>query len=1386
MKKLLLFLLLLVTAWSVRGQGIFSLEVLPVCWTISGTDSTLYAYWQLSSRDDEPKVKSYLNAQGQEVNVSAGGTFTPGYCNMPTASTYLDSLAVLEDSIIVLYAQDGTEIARDTVGPFGGGDGTIVLASNGLNDQDPSSEVDVELGGTLERPTVVDGDNSTYPMEFRQVQHFYVTSYQATDSSGIYLLPRDLVMSIRQGNDIQRIDMGTAGGNPGRISIVNVSGSKSASIVTDRPEQISIGISDLTDNVDVGIVASQVDTLGKLLLNTDRAGTSGLVDAGQVPIAQDSTGWVEFGYPQMLGDSSALAFIIDDSTNQIIVGQNGATYNLPYRDPDATGQGPGEFIPVVDELGAPAGNGGWLNVNSLKFENVRSLNIATPLLDEHPIRRRGGMFFSVYRVNSNYRGPAFDMRNSEGDTASIPYLSNGYIDADSIASFANGNVSHLVTWYDQSLNGYHAYAVDISTAPELTDSSGILHVNAEGVFGPNFSFGDYLEGNHRMKGNEASLFFVGQEYASGSSTSVAWFSADIANVNSGVMFGASWTVGASIGLLDGTDNQVITRSHNFQQDTTVFHLMTNTPTLKNWFVGGQMQELDTIALSYSDAIDWGTRFNIGIAYSGASSLYRQYTGVINEVGVFNYDLAKNASDLAGNVNSRFSIEASNLEYVIDTVITLPSILEKEFVVQSPRGTTNLTFTHSAGIYCEGGLKDTVRFNHVTAEYIRFRVDTIGGIVTWNLLEGPATQESPASFNDIVIHEGVLNFDEIPEHLANGKTQGELLQEVVQHLGDTERGNVIYLSDLYLGKNDTTIILTDNIVISSTYQGAPTQDDQKANITLDFNDPNMDGFFIIPDTVNNLVEPRGASFKNLRFEVLSPMRKVIDMGNTIGSIVSDCEMYLNDNAGVGIRMGAENWPGSADPLSPLSNRIDRVRIFDATDAAALVQGGTLNYFTETQLHRSATGIRVEGGTVYMNECWVEKSEGLALDIEQARIFSFQNGYLENQNTAAVDTVAMRLNNTDIFIFSGNTYSSAGTTMDAVFELEDVKHFEYSNNWISGAGVSNEIIDRSPEITCLNKFGNDYFSPGFTPVEPTICEPDLVDATLTRPVSNDATITNVDLKGTLNFTNIQLDGFKNLVANSEDVQTSSPSYTISATRLAVLVNDRANPLSGEITAERLTLTASTSAKLIEIFTSEPMVVGDRYNLTFYYEPGTEAFNDNITIEQNTFSNPEDFNLDSGLKQFQKISYTFTATNTASIQLRVRGDTDDYFWLTNVQITAGESSRDYVQTTGVSVKSNPKLTVDSEVSLLIDGDFQRTDRAEGNEDTTTDGTGDVTITHSLGFTPTNINITPLGTGGSPLLPQVLSNTINSTTFTVRWFTPSTGLAATSAAVNFHWSAE
>jgi hypothetical protein len=92
----------------------------------------------------------------------------------------------------------------------------------------------------------------------------------------------------------------------------------------------------------------------------------------------------------------------------------------------------------------------------------------------------------------------------------------------------------------------------------------------------------------------------------------------------------------------------------------------------------------------------------------------------------------------------------------------------------------------------------------------------------------------------------------------------------------------------------------------------------------------------------------------------------------------------------------------------------------------------------------------------------------------------------------------------------------------------------------------------------------------------------------------------------------------------------------------------------------------------------------------------------------------------------------------------------------------------------------------NLNLTGDFQRTDRAEGNEDTTTDGTGDVTITHSLGFTPTNINVTPLGTGGSPLLPQVLSNTINSTTFTVRWFTPSTGLAATSAAVNFHWSAE
>lgn len=260
MKKFIVFVVITVcTAWALRAQAVFDLQVLPMCWQVdANTDSTIFAYWLLSSRDTLPAVKNYINADGTDVTIT-GGTLTPGYCGQIVAAMLLDSMDVKEDSIIVLYAADGTEITRDTVGPFAGGGGSAfaVIASNGLNDKDPTGDVDVELGGDLERNTTIDG-RDTYAVVWDSLAGWRVSVRLAGDST----------------------------------------------VVTQTPTFFEIVASD-------GVMS------------------------------------------------------IGDGGNFITLGAVGATYNLPWSDPDDNALPPGEYLPLVDELGALAGTGGWIHRDSV-------------------------------------------------------------------------------------------------------------------------------------------------------------------------------------------------------------------------------------------------------------------------------------------------------------------------------------------------------------------------------------------------------------------------------------------------------------------------------------------------------------------------------------------------------------------------------------------------------------------------------------------------------------------------------------------------------------------------------------------------------------------------------------------------------------------------------------------------------------------------------------------------------------------------------------------------------------------------------------------------------------------------------------------------------------
>src|SRR5690606_13403112 len=81
MKKVILYISFLFAAGYLHGQAITEIVSEPVCWYVSGQDSSLTRYVLVSSRTPEQtKILGYVNSAGQVVDVSAGGFFTPGYC----------------------------------------------------------------------------------------------------------------------------------------------------------------------------------------------------------------------------------------------------------------------------------------------------------------------------------------------------------------------------------------------------------------------------------------------------------------------------------------------------------------------------------------------------------------------------------------------------------------------------------------------------------------------------------------------------------------------------------------------------------------------------------------------------------------------------------------------------------------------------------------------------------------------------------------------------------------------------------------------------------------------------------------------------------------------------------------------------------------------------------------------------------------------------------------------------------------------------------------------------------------------------------------------------------------------------------------------------------
>lgn len=100
MKRVLLIFGLVISAFiGLQAQGVTSIELQPVCWNFNNVDSSLTAYWLMSSRETAPRVVSYLNpANGAVVDISGGGTVSAGYCCCSNSGSGGTTVTVTDNS----------------------------------------------------------------------------------------------------------------------------------------------------------------------------------------------------------------------------------------------------------------------------------------------------------------------------------------------------------------------------------------------------------------------------------------------------------------------------------------------------------------------------------------------------------------------------------------------------------------------------------------------------------------------------------------------------------------------------------------------------------------------------------------------------------------------------------------------------------------------------------------------------------------------------------------------------------------------------------------------------------------------------------------------------------------------------------------------------------------------------------------------------------------------------------------------------------------------------------------------------------------------------------------------------------------------------------------
>ena len=274
------------------------------------------------------------------------------------------------------------------------------------------------------------------------------------------------------------------------------------------------------------------------------------------------------------------------------------------------------------------------------------------LLNEFPNASAG---FSVRQLLSNYTGSCIRVVRVIDSVEKDIGFSDGLINVNDIESFANGTEVRVIRWYDQIDDNNFLEPNSIPNAPSITNLDGIVYkennipaIFYNGIGGSSQGFNLRSGSPRRVTSNDFTTSIVAK---------INPISADQYILIQGI----AQRLNSNILFAESNDNNYFSFGYHIDATVTIPTTIENNGNQKNIITQGFNNSVMFHVNNHSELIIQNLPENISINTSdrlsvgSAGNIRSVMNGMMQEVVVFDYDIAGNIQKYKDNTNSYFNI-----------------------------------------------------------------------------------------------------------------------------------------------------------------------------------------------------------------------------------------------------------------------------------------------------------------------------------------------------------------------------------------------------------------------------------------------------------------------------------------------------------------------------------------------------------------------------------------------------------------------------------------------------------------------------------------------------------------------------------------------------------